>query len=303
MKIAHHSLLPDTFEIAAGLCAGFLIAAALFALLKMSGITFGGHSTSMAEAPVPVAPVEKRKVNPELQSRETPSTVQPPPAVKPRKPRFANFNGVDPTPDARYVANWVADSRDAAGADFVIVDKKDARIYVFDADARLRGSTPVLLGLAAGDDNAPDIGARPISQVLPSERTTAAGRFVGERGRNARGEDVVWVDYDAGVSMHRVINTNPKERRLERLATPTNADNRVSYGCINVPVAFYENYLRPTFANQRAIVYVLPEFKSIEQVFGAYDVGARSPDRPREQALVGPDPLIMLLVALRTNGR
>jgi hypothetical protein len=28
------------------------------------------------------------------------------------------------------------------------------------------------------------------------------------------------------------------------------------------------------FATRRAIIYVLPEFKSLEQVFGAYDVAA-----------------------------
>ena len=298
MKIAHQGLLHDSFEIGAGLCAGFLIAAALFALFKTGGFSLGELGMPEPEPSVRVAPLPKSAPTPPMESRVAP------PAIQPRKPRFADFNGVDPTPGARYVANWIADSRNAGGADFVIVDKKDARIYVFDGEARLRGSTPVLLGLAPGDDNAPDIGSRPLSQILPSERTTAAGRFVGERGRNARGEDVVWVDYDAGVSMHRVINTNPKERRLERLATPTNADNRVSYGCINVPVAFYETYLRPTFANQRAIVYVLPEFKSVEQVFGAYEVAAsRSPSRKQEQALSSGEALMMLLIALRTNGR
>ena len=298
MKIAHQSLLHDSFEIGAGLCAGFLLAAALFAVFKWGGFSLGKPSVTAPEPHARVEPAPKATPAPQLQSRVAPSAVQP------RKPRFADFNGVDPTPDARFVANWIADSRNAGGADFVIVDKKDARIYVFDGEARLRGSTPVLLGLAPGDDNAPDIGTRPISQVLPSERTTAAGRFVGERGRNARGEDVVWVDYDAGVSMHRVINSNPKERRLERLATPTNADNRVSYGCINVPVAFYETYLRPTFANQRAIVYVLPEFKSIEQVFGAYEVAeTRRPSRSQEQVVTSGDALMMLLVALRTSGR
>ena len=93
-----------------------------------------------------------------------------------------------------------------------------------------------------------------------------------ERGRNARGEDVVWIDYDAGVSMHRVLTTNPKERRLERLSTPTVEDNRISYGCINVPVAFYETQVRPVFASRRALVYVLPDVKPVRDVFGSYDV-------------------------------
>ena len=35
--------------------------------------------------------------------------------------------------DARLLADWVAASRDNASAEFVIIDKKDARVYVFDA--------------------------------------------------------------------------------------------------------------------------------------------------------------------------
>lgn len=189
-------------------------------------------------------------------------------------PRFAAFGTETPSPDARHVADWIADSRDNAGSDFLIVDKKYARMYIFDSDARLRASTPVLLGAARGDDLVPGIGSRPIAEVRPEERTTHAGRFLAERGRNLRGEDVVWVDYDAALSMHRVLTTKPEDRRLERLATPAVDDNRISYGCINVPTDFYETYVRPIFAIHRAVVYVLPEVKSVQQVFGSYDVTA-----------------------------
>jgi hypothetical protein len=210
--------------------------------------------------------------------------VQQPPVQQQPAPRFADFGADSSSAEARYIADWIADSRDAGGASFVIIDKKSAKLYVFDGDARLRGSAPVLLGAARGDDTAPDIGTRPLAKVLPEERTTPAGRFIGERGHNARGEDVVWVDYDAAVSMHRVLTTNPAERRLERLATPGVDDNRISYGCVNVPVAFYEAHLRPVFADQRAIIYVLPDVKPLEQVFVAYDVAARHGLRDKAQS-------------------
>ena len=178
------------------------------------------------------------------------------------------------------MADWVADSHDASDADFVMVDKKFATVYVFDAVARLRSSSPVLLGAASGDDSVDGIGSRPIAEVRPEERTTPAGRFVAERGRNATGEDVIWVDYNAAVSLHRVRTTNPAEHRLDRLATAAIADKRISYGCINVPSAFYDEYIRPLFASRRVVVYVLPEVKSIQQVFRFYDVAARHrPDR------------------------
>jgi hypothetical protein len=192
--------------------------------------------------------------------------------------RSAHFGQESPSPDVRHLADWIAESRDNEKADFIIVDKRHAKAYVFDAEARLRGASPVLLGLALGDDSVPGIGSRPIAEVRPEERTTPAGRFVAERGRNLKGDDVVWVDYAAAVSMHRVRATKPSERRLERLATPTTDDNRISYGCINVPVAFYEAYVRPTVATRRAIVYVLPDVKSLQQVFGSYVTSKRMAD-------------------------
>ena len=170
--------------------------------------------------------------------------------------------------DVRTVADWVATTRDAGNGPFVIVDKTYARLHVFDGAARHVASTPILLGGARGDHTVADIGSRAIEDILPEERTTPAGRFVAERGRNASLEDVVWVDYDSGVSIHRVRATDPRERRLERLATPTHEDNRISWGCLNVPVAFYESHVRPMFATQTAIVYILPEVRTLAEVFG-----------------------------------
>lgn len=198
------------------------------------------------------------------------------PAPQPRHapPRLADFGSIVPTPDVRLVANWAVHTRDYQNRNFIVVDKKDARVYVFDRAGRLQSASPVLLGVAVGDDTVPGIGEKPLSQVRPEERTTPAGRFVAEVGMNLRHEDVVWVDYDAAVSMHRVLTTNPVERRAQRLATPTNEDNRISYGCINLPRAFYENVVAPTVRNGGAIIYVLPETRSAEQEFGAYDVQA-----------------------------
>jgi hypothetical protein len=76
--------------------------------------------------------------------------------------------------------------------------------------------------------------------------------------------------------MHRVRVVDPKERRLERLATPTTDDNRISYGCVNIPVAFFEKVLSPVFRSRYGVVYVLPEVKTVREVFpAAYDPSAR----------------------------
>lgn len=169
---------------------------------------------------------------------------------------------------ARQLADRIATTGDHAGAPFIIVDKKRASVFVFDANARLDAHSAVLLGSALGDHSVPGIGTRPMAQILPAERTTPAGRFVAERGRNAHGEDIVWVDYDAAVSIHRLRTVHPLERRAERMATPTIDDNRISYGCINVPAAFYDTFIRPIFARRKAVVYVLPDTLPVEEVFG-----------------------------------
>jgi hypothetical protein len=184
-------------------------------------------------------------------------------------PARASFGAVSPPGDVRQVAEWVAASGDNGSAPFVIVDKRRTHVYVFEPAGRLTGDSPVLLGFAPGDHTVPGIGNRPIHLVRPDERTTPAGRFVSRPGRNAQQEEVVWVDYDAAVSMHRVRATDPRERRLERLATPTPADNRISYGCINVPVSFFEQVIWPAIGGRQALVYVLPEVEPLAAIFPA----------------------------------
>lgn len=187
-------------------------------------------------------------------------------------PRFAHFGGEPISPDASYLARWIVDSGDNQGLPFVIIDKKNTHVFVFGVKGRLLGATPVLLGAAPGDDSVAGIGGRALADVKPEERTTPAGRFIGEPGRNTLGEEVIWVDYEAAVSMHRVRIGNPKERRLERLASPSTEDNRISYGCVNVPVAFFEKVLSPVFKARYGVIYVLPEIKSLSEVFtAAYD--------------------------------
>lgn len=221
---------------------GVLAGLAMLALLAPPGIL--GPGGALASAPVRVSPQATAAV------------------------RSADLLGVEVSDDARLMAHWIASTGDHTAMPFVLIDKRAARLYVFDAQARLVDNTAVLLGSAPGDESVPGIGDKPIAHVLPEERTTPAGRFAGQRGLNLDGEDVVWVDYDAAVSMHRVRANNPKERRLERLASDTADDNRISYGCINVPADFFDAYVAPTFSTQQAMVYVLPEHKSLQTTFG-----------------------------------
>jgi hypothetical protein len=186
-----------------------------------------------------------------------------------QRPHRARFGSEAASSDVHRLADWVVDTADNLGLPFIVVDKKQAKVFVFGPDGRLWDASPALLGLARGDDSVPGIGERRMSDIRPAERTTPAGRFVAEPGFNSQGEDILWVDYDAAVSMHRVRATNPAERRLQRLASATVRDNRISYGCINLPAAFYDLSVKPAFAARGGIVYVLPETRPLAATFPA----------------------------------
>ena len=186
--------------------------------------------------------------------------------------RRADFNGAIPSDETRKLADWIVDANDNRRLPFLIIDKKQATVFAFHADGLVRGTTPVLLGSAIGDDSVPGIGQRPLSTIRPGERTTPAGRFVAALDRNLQGVEILWVDYDAAISLHRVVSGAPKERRIARLTSSSPLDNRISFGCINVPVAFFDDVIRPAFKGTNGIVYVLPETRPAREVFGSYKV-------------------------------
>ena len=180
---------------------------------------------------------------------------------------FAGYK--TPSADARYAAAWVARHADNEGMPFIIVDKKKARMFVFEADGRLRATSSVLLGAGPGDDSVPGIDSREPESLLRWEQTTPAGRFVSEPGRNLKGEDIVWVDYDAKIAIHRLRPGAAHKQRAARLASSANDDKRLTLGCIVVPVSFYESIIKPVFGQRRGVVYVLPETGTVQAMFGA----------------------------------
>jgi len=179
----------------------------------------------------------------------------------------ARFLTESASADVRKVADWVAESGDNRSLPFAIVDKVDAKVFVFNAHGVLLGASPVLLGLARGDVAPAGIGDRKLSSIRPEERVTPAGRFVASIGSNLKAKEVLWVDYASAVSLHRVVTGNPRENRLRRLATESALDNRISYGCINVPVLFFDSVVKPSFSGTDGIVYVLPEVRRLDTVF------------------------------------
>jgi hypothetical protein len=194
-------------------------------------------------------------------------------AAKPQKPGpLADLGDAKASADVVHVANWVSYTHNNQKKAFVIVDKKAAQVYVFDPKGKLvSGASPVLLGMAVGDNVLP-VGNKPISKLQESEKTTPAGRFLAQPGKNNHGANIIWIDYKNSLSMHSMHSVSASEQRADRMNSPEADDNRISNGCINVPPRFYSSVVWPAVRKYGAYVYVLPETRTPQQQFGSYDV-------------------------------
>lgn len=167
------------------------------------------------------------------------------------------------------LAGWVVATKDNQGYPFVIMDKAAAQVLVFGGDGRLRGAAPGLFGSAVGDHTAPGVAGLALREIPGRDRTTPAGRYVGGYGPSIDAGRVLWVDYDSAVSIHPTATGVPKEKRAERLASPSPDDNRITHGCINIAPAFYEQIMRPAF-ERGGVFYILPEKDALAETFPAF---------------------------------
>ncbi|MDB6163225.1 MAG: L,D-transpeptidase [Xanthomonadaceae bacterium] len=207
-------------------------------------------------------------------------------AVAPR-PGMVDSARPSVSSEVAYVAGWIGDTGDNSGMPYIIIDKVNATVYVFDPQGRFQGAAPALLGMEHGDGSAKGLGNRKMSAIQPTQRTTPAGRYVASLGRDVHGGDILWIDYANAIALHRVVKGTPVEHRAQRLESETSQDNRISYGCINVPVKFYESVVSNAFANTSGVVYILPEMSSARDMFkspGEAAAPAQSPAQPANHA-------------------
>lgn len=171
---------------------------------------------------------------------------------------------------AAELVQWAIRAQDHGRMPFAIVDKRHARIHLFDAAGREQGSSSILLGQAIGDDMAPHVGEHAqVGKVPLAERTTPAGRFVTEPGRNLKGERVVWVHYKSAFAIHRLRAGKGYKERQARLASSVALDKRASLGCVVVPEAFYLGFVQRLLGDGPAVVYVMPESGSMRDLPGS----------------------------------
>jgi len=213
---------------------------------------------------VTVAAQAAERARPAVSKPTKPSTPSKPskPASSETKPKLT------PSAAATRVAEWIAASGDNGALPYIVIDKNNAALFLFDAKGEPLGTAPVLIGVAVGDEATPGIGSKNLAEIGPAEKTTPAGRFLAKYGLAAGRQKVLWVDYATSVALHPIpTGYNPKERRRQRMLSPTSDDNRITFGCINVPSAFYSQNVQPLFRKKGGYVYILPDTKPLEAVF------------------------------------
>lgn len=237
-------------------------------LLLASGAAHAGLFSRKAKQAPPPPPEPAPVVVP----------VAPPPPPPPVPLEFSGIQTAAPLPasldrlqsasaDVLNVVEWVGASHDNAGLPFIVVDKVNAQVYAFNPAAQLKATAPILLGMGVGDVVLVPSDA-PMSAIPPQKRITPAGRYLSRLVIDPHGKQVLSVDGANLISMHIVARGTPAQRRAERLASLTSDDNRVSYGCINVPPGFFTTIVSPDFTPAKGIVYVLPEKTTAAQLFG-----------------------------------
>ena len=221
-------------------------------------------STSLNLTLPPVTTLPPILLDPALQSATTPPSIPLDPALQ------------SASAEVKSVARWVIDSGDSAHLPFLLIDKVNAQVFAFNPAGQLQGATPALLGMARGDRLlAPN--SATMEQMPPQVRITPAGRFVSRLAIDSHGKELLVLDYDASISLHAVLKGTPEERRAERLKSATSQDNRISFGCINVPAAFYTMIVSPAFTHTKGVVYVLPETGPAGELFGFQATEAGAP--------------------------
>jgi hypothetical protein len=193
--------------------------------------------------------------------------------VKTIAPRAAKADIIASEPEparsvaATRVVDWIAATGDNRSLPYIVIDKNSAHAFLFNAKGKSLADAPVLIGIAVGDEATPGVGKKTLAEIGPAEKTTPAGRFLAKFGYATGRQKILWVDYTTSVALHPIPSGNSKERRRKRMLSPAIDDNRITFGCINVPLTFYNKGVRPLFLRKGGYVYVMPDTKSLQDVF------------------------------------
>jgi hypothetical protein len=174
------------------------------------------------------------------------------------------------SPTAQTVYSAMAPVAMKSGKWFMVADKPNGMLHIFKEDGSHALSDPTLYGKDTGDV------MEAVSSLEGGAKVTPAGKFTlkARASTYAGGQELILVeskDYTGYIAIHAADTSTPSENRLGRLDTPTAADNRVSYGCINTKHDTFVNEIAPNIANlDGGMVFVVPDAQEqAAQMFAA----------------------------------
>ena len=157
------------------------------------------------------------------------------------------------TPTETAVVQNIVEQNDNQGKQFIVADKQAGTLTMYTASGQQITSTPALFGKTEGDSvsskNTPSGRFETKQANVRTEGYGGSAQVLTQNGQNLQLGG-------SSYAIHRVYTKYASENRQGRLDTPTASDNRISHGCINVPVDFYDTYLD---SDQDTVVYVMPE--------------------------------------------
>jgi hypothetical protein len=172
----------------------------------------------------------------------------------------------------------VADNRMRANPNkpIAIVDKQMGLTYVIDANGVLAGKSASLTGKTKGDvrSEAAKKTAN-VESIAEKDKVTEAGMFDASVKNVPHYGNVITLQIfdNYSIAMHPTYLGAPAEQRQARLESATPEDNRISFGCINVPNEFMQNVVFKVIPKgvKSFPIVVIPESKSIQEFFPTED--------------------------------
>lgn len=141
--------------------------------------------------------------------------------------------------------------------DFLLVDKVEGRIYRISPVGEVIAEDTALVGQHRKDIA---VKAQYFENPDTGDKITPAGTFRIKKYLAERYGGIVLVFLEGpkyAAAVHRVFLGNPHERRAERLRSSRREDRRITNGCINVPVDFFNKWLEPL--PDGTLMFILPE--------------------------------------------
>lgn len=179
------------------------------------------------------------------------------------------------TPTETAVVQNIVEQNDNQGKQFIVADKQAGTLTMYTASGQQITSTPALFGKTEGDSvsskNTPSGRFETKQANVRTEGYGGSAQVLTQNGQNLQLGGSPY-------AIHRVYTKYASENRQGRLDTPTATDNRISHGCINVPVDFYDTYLN---SDQDTVVYVMPETDAGRT--GVFDVVPTATQNTKEQ--------------------